>query len=288
MRRKLFGALLYLFSLLPFPVLYLLSDLLFLVLYYLVAYRRDVVAANLQNAFPEKNAVERDEIGRKFYRFLSDQLLESFKMRTLSRKELKRRFTLNNIEEVQQHFARGKGVIAATGHYANWEWGALILTATLTEPVIIVYKPIRDKIFEAMVNSMRSRFGAIMVSMKNTLRKIVEYRNQPFFAVLVSDQTPVAHETQYFTTFLSQPTAVFLGVEKLARMSANPVVFCHIDQPKRGHYNCTFTTLTDDPAATSEYAITEMHTRKLEEIIRHRPELWLWSHKRWKFKPSTA
>lgn len=283
MRRNLTGALLYVFALLPFPVIYVLSDLLYLLLYYGIRYRRNVVGTNLRNSFPEKTPAELERTAKKFFRFLCDQILESLKMRTMSRATIRKRFRLNNLEEITRHFKTGKGVIAATGHYGNWEWGTLVITANIEEPVLVIYKPIANKDFEELLNAMRARFGAIMVSMKNTLRQLAAHRHRPFLAVLVSDQTPVVHETHYFTTFLGQSTAVFLGVEKMAKMTDSPVVFCHINKVRRGYYECTFKTLTEDPAATADYALTDQHTRELEEIIRQRPELWLWSHKRWKF-----
>ncbi len=282
---RLTAGALYLVSLLPFPLLYLVSDALYLVLVHVVRYRRDVVNRNLENAFPEKTDAERKEIARKFFRFLSDQIVESIKMRTISPEQMRKRFVLNNVDELRRHFAKGKAVFAATGHYGNWEWGTLIITLTISEPVIVIYKPLANKSFEELMNAMRARFGAVLVSMKRTMRKIVEYKNRTYLAVVVSDQTPVAGETQYFTSFLNQPTAVFLGVEKLAHLTGNPVVYCHINRLKRGHYECTFRTLVDDPSQCREYEITELHTRELERIIHQRPELWLWSHRRWKFKP---
>lgn len=279
---------LYLISLLPFWLVYLFADLLFVVLYYLVHYRRDVVSANLANAFPEKTDRERKNIGRKYYRHLADMILESVKMLSISRRSIKKRFRLNNVDEISRYFTEGRSVLVATGHYANWEWGTLIITSTIKENVIVIYKPLSDKRFEALINRMRSRFGAVMVAMKQTLRKIAEYRSQLTLSVFVSDQTPAYDDSYYFTRFLNQPTAVFLGIEKISKLTDKPVLFCHINKYKRGFYEATFKTLAANPAGTAEHEITEAHTHELETIIRQRPELWLWSHRRWKFKPEDA
>ena len=153
------------------------------------------------------------------------------------------------------------------------------------EPRIIVYKPLSNKFADRVLKRMRSRFGATLVPMQNTARMLISYRNKRTVTVMVSDQTPAKVEIQYFTNFLNQPTAVFLGVEKLAKTTDSAVVFCDIRLIKRGQYECTFIPLFDDPGSTTAYQITDEHVRYLEAVIRKQPEYWLWSHRRWKFKP---
>jgi KDO2-lipid IV(A) lauroyltransferase len=282
---RLATSFLYLISLLPFSLLYVLSDILFVVLYHIVSYRRKVVQQNLANAFPEKSREERAGIERKYYRFLSDMILESIKMLSISPANLQKRFRFNNISELTQYFTKGKSVIAVTGHYGNWEWGTLITPLTFPEAVLVVYKPLADKNFGDLINRMRSRFGSIMVAMKLTMRKVIEFKKQKYALVLVGDQTPSGAEIEYFTTFLNQPTFVFLGIEKIAKVTGNPIVYFTITPYRRGYYECDIKTLVENPGETTEYEITEMHTGELENVIRARPEFWLWSHRRWKFKP---
>ncbi|HYK76721.1 MAG TPA: lysophospholipid acyltransferase family protein [Daejeonella sp.] len=276
---------LYLISLLPFWLLYLLADALFVALFYVIKYRRKVTQDNLLRAFPEKNEAERRQIEKKYYRFLADMILESLKMDSLSEESIRRRCRMNNPEEVNRHFEQGRSVLLATGHYANWEWGNLALPLNFIEKIFVIYKPLTNKNFDNFLNGMRSRFGASMVAMKQTMRKIVQLKGKKYVFAFAGDQTPAREESQYFTSFLNQPTAVFLGIEKIAKTTNNPIVFLHINRLKRGYYEYNFTTLIEDPKNTAEYEITDTHTRFLEQIIRQKPELWLWSHKRWKFSP---
>lgn len=278
---------LYLISLLPFSLLYVLSDLLFLILYYVVGYRRKVVQENLANAFPEKSQEERARIEKKFYSFLADLIMESVKMFSMTEKYIMKHFRFNNIEEITKHFKDGRSVIAVTGHYGNWEWGSVITSLMFPAPVLVVYKPLADKNFDALLNNKRSRYGTVMVPMKNALRKVLEYKKnmKKYVLVLVGDQTPSGDEINYFTTFLNQPTAVFLGIEKIAKINNNPIVYFTISPYKRGYYECNIKKLIEDPISTAEHEITEIHTRELEKVIREKPEYWLWSHRRWKFKP---
>ncbi len=276
---------LYLISLLPFPVLYLLSDILYVFLYYIFKYRRKVVAKNLLNSFPEKTKSELEQIEKRFYRHLADLMFESVKTISISANEIKKRFVFKNLEILTKYLQNGRSVIAVSGHYGNWEWGPVATGLELKEKVLVVYKPLSDKRFERLMNTMRSRFGSIMVPMKLTMRKVIEYKNEPNVLVLVGDQTPTREESQYFTKFLNQQTAVFLGVEKIALKTNNPIVYFSINKTKRGYYECVVKSLIDSPELTSEHEITNLHIGELEKNIRFKPEYWLWSHKRWKFSP---
>lgn len=275
----------YLLSRLPFWALYVLSDIGYVVLYYIIGYRKAVVRENLKNAFPEKSTKERKQIAQKFYRFLPDLIMEAIKMRSISAKAVEQRMMLYQTEELERHFRAGKGVIAVTAHYGNWELGIHRISLFTENPALIIYKPLRNQAVDTVYSAIRSRFGAIMVPMKQTLRKIVAYRHQPHISVFVADQTPARRDTEYFIPFLNQDTPVYTGVEKIAKTTGFPVVFCHIDRVKRGHYCCTFSTLVEEPATIPGHGITDIHNKITEDIIRRKPELWLWSHRRWKRKP---
>lgn len=282
---RITASILYLISLLPFPVLYFFSDILYIFLYYIVKYRRKVVLNNLLNSFPEKSRSEIEQIEKRFYRYLADLMLESVKTISISANEIKKRFVFKNLDNMKTYLQNGRSIIAVSGHYGNWEWGPVAIGLELREKVLVVYKPLSDKRFEELMISMRSRFGSIMVPMKQTLRKVFEYRNEPSVLVLVGDQTPTFEESQYITNFLNQQTAVFLGVEKIALKLKNPIVYFSINRIKRGYYECVIKSLIDNPEQTKDHEITQAHTRELEKNIRFQPEYWLWSHKRWKFSP---
>lgn len=283
---RLISGLLYLISLLPFWILYLISDFLYFILYYLTGYRRKVVFNNLRNSFPEKSIDELKSIEKRYYHYLADLIVESVKSFTISSEEIRKRFVFKNLSAISSNLDAGRSVIAVSGHYGNWEWASIAIAQQLKEDVLIVYKPLSNKRFEKLINSTRSKFGAIMVPMKNTLRKLTEYKSKPYVLALVGDQTPPREESNYFTGFLNQPTAVFLGVEKIAVRYNNPVIYFNINRIKRGYYECTIELIVDKPKSTKEFEITSIHTKELEKNILVAPEFWLWSHKRWKFSPS--
>ncbi|WP_259069814.1 lysophospholipid acyltransferase family protein [Mucilaginibacter sp. X4EP1] len=276
---------LYLVSLLPFWFLYLVSDLLFVILYYLTRYRRKVVKENLTNSFPEKSEEERNQIERKYYKYMADLMVETIKSVSMSAKSVRRRMICTNPELMEHYFSQGKSIMAAAGHYANWEMACLSFGFLTNNRRVIVYKPQSNVVFTDFFNRTRSRFGATMISMRQTLRKMIEYKNELTFTVLASDQTPAREDAKYFTDFLNQQTAVFLGIEKLTKVVDCVVIFYRIDLVKRGHYTYTFVPLVEDPKNTKPYEITEIHVKYLETLIREKPEYWLWSHRRWKIKP---
>ncbi len=276
---------LYLLSLLPFWFLYLVSDLLFVILYYLVGYRRNVVQENLRNSFPEKSEQERKTIEKKYFKYMADLMMETIKSVSMSKKEVKRRMVCTNPELVEHYFKQNKSILAAAGHYGNWEMACLDFGFLTDKTKLIVYKPQSSEVFTDFINKTRSRFGAIMISMRQTLRKMIEYKNELTFTVLAADQTPARNEALYFTTFLNQPTAVFIGVEKLSTIRDCVVIFYRIDLVKRGHYTYTLVPLIENPKETKPFEITKAQIGYLETLIKERPEYWLWSHRRWKIKP---
>ncbi|MBP3944333.1 lysophospholipid acyltransferase family protein [Sphingobacteriaceae bacterium WQ 2009] len=285
MKEKALSALLYLIALLPFWFLYKVADLIYLILYYVVKYRRKVVAENLRNSFPEKSASERQEIEKKFFKFLPDLFVEALKMKSISPEEVKDRIQLIDEDEILRHVRAHKGVVAVTAHYGNWELAIHRFGFMLEEPKLVIYKPLNNPVMESVYNAIRTRFGAIMVPMKQILRHIVKLRGQGFISVFVADQTPLHQDSDYFINFLNQETLVYTGPERIARMQNSPIVYCHIaPAEKRGYYTCKFTTLVEDPSQYKEHEITNLHNKFTEDRIREEPAYWLWSHRRWKRK----
>lgn len=279
---------LYLLSLLPFRVLYFISDILFLFLYYITGYRRKVVKENLANAFPEKSVEERARIEKKYYKYLADLIMETIKLISISENEVKRRMQTTNDDLMEHYFSQRKSIISVSAHYCNWEMAAVRFGLITDNKRVIVYKPLSNSIFDDFFNKTRSRFGSTMISMRQTLRKMIEYKNDLIFMVLASDQTPARDDAKYFTTFLNQPTAVFSGIEKLTKMTDAVVAFYRIDLVKRGYYRSTIVPLVEEPNKARPFEITETHVKYLESMIREKPEYWLWSHRRWKIKPENV
>ena len=276
---------LYLISLLPFWFLYLISDFLFLVVYHVIGYRRKIVQENLHNAFPEKSAEERHTIEKKYYQHLADLIVETVKMITVSKKQIIARVTSPNPEVIDNYFKQGRSVMMALGHYGNWEMADLRLSLYIDKPIVVVYKPLTNEVFDSFFIKMRSRFGANLVAMKNVMRTMVKYKDEVIISAFVADQTPVQHEATYFTKFLNQPTAFFLGIEKIAKMTNPVVVFCDVYRGKRGHYSFNLIPLAENPKETAPHEITQAYIKCLEDMIKREPQYWLWSHRRWKFKP---
>lgn len=275
----------WLVTLLPLPVLYVFSDIVFLLFYYFPGYRRDVVSANLRNSFPEKSPAELKSIEKKFYHHLCDIFIETFKITHLSDKEIMRRYRVRNPEEFERLYALNKDIVAVLGHYNNWEW-LLTLPAWTRYNTVSIYKPLQNKYFDRHMIKIRSRSGMVVTPMSHIVREIITYRKagRRSLYAFITDQIPPKGDIKYWTTFLNQDTAVYLGAEKIASKYDMAVVFFNISKIKRGCYELTLETLFDNTADLPEHQITEAHVKKLEEVIRANPQYWMWSHRRWKHK----
>ncbi|MBS1780687.1 MAG: lysophospholipid acyltransferase family protein [Bacteroidetes bacterium] len=275
----------YLISLLPFPALYAVSDGLYLLLYRVLGYRKDVVLANLRNSFPDKTEEEIQRIARNYYKYLCDLFLETFKTLTINKKTMLKHCYFNPKAKVlfDKLAEENKSIILVLGHLGNWEWAGNTVSLQLKQQLYVIYHPISNKYFDWLMYKMRTRFGTKLIAMKDTFREMLENRAELNATAFIADQTP-APESAYWTTFLNQDTPVFKGTELIARKINYPVVYATVKRVKRGEYELFAEMLCEVPKATTEGEISELHTRKLERDIIAQPEIWLWSHRRWKHK----
>ena len=273
-------------TLLPLKILYIFSDILFLLLYYFPSYRRKVVDENLRNSFPEKSVKEIALIRKKFYRHLADIFIETLKLTHLSNKDLTKRLTVSNPEFLNTLYNSGRDLVVVGSHYNNWEWLIVCLPLYTKYKCIGVYKPLRNKLFEKFINSIRLRNDQGLAPMNLIVRNIIDNQRKNIRALyaFAADQTPAKAEIRYYTTFLNQETPVFLGIEKIASKYDMAVVFFNFQKIRRGYYNLTVELLFERAAGLPEYKVTETHVKRLEELIRENPEYWIWTHRRWKYK----
>lgn len=272
-------------SLLPLSILYILADLVYLMLYHVVRYRRKVVYENLQNAFPEKNEDAISRIAKQYYKHLSSLMVEIIKMASISKAELKERFRFKNLHLMNQYHEQGRSTLICSAHYGNWEWGTLALGLNTTAVVYPIYKPVSNEAFGNWFKRIRSRFGNQLIPMRQTLRALNASKDTPTIFCFGNDQTPLKEESTYWLNFLNQPTAILLGLEKIAVRTNRPVFYMRVRMLRRGYYEVECVPLCLEPAATHLYEITNLHVNYLEQIIKEEPAYWLWSHRRWKHKP---
>lgn len=271
-------------SLLPLSISYLLSDIMYLVIYRFTKYRTSVVRANLKNSFPEKSDSEILQIERDFFRHLCDVIIESIRLFSISESEMRRRFKINNPEIFHDLYEKGRSVILVGGHYNNWEVAARGFNLDSPHQAVGIYSPLRDKFFEKKMNDSRTKFGVEIVPKSMTPRAFVTNKDRLTMTIFGADQSPTGAKKVQWMNFLNQETAVFLGTESFAVKYNYPVVFIRIDKVKRGHYEGKLEVLSENPAVTAPGHITVQHTKYLEKIIEENPQYWLWSHKRWKRK----
>jgi KDO2-lipid IV(A) lauroyltransferase len=275
--------LLYLLSLLPLPVLYVISDAFYIIIYYFIGYRKNVVMANLSIAFPAKTEAEKKRIAKKFYHNFIDNFVEAIKMISAGDKFILKRFQ-GNFEVVNEIYKTGKSCHLLLGHTFNWEWGNHAAGLQLDYKFLVVYMPIANKIIDRIFYKLRTRGKTVLLSAHQMRRDMMEHRNSQYALALAADQNPGGPDKAYWLNFFGQPSPFVTGPEKGARAGGLPVVFCYIKKPRRGYYDLEFTLGTENAAELEPGELTTMFVRYLESVIRKQPDMWLWSHKRWKHR----
>ena len=276
-------SLLWLLHLLPGKILSLFSYILHLLLYHVAGYRKKVVFGNLRNSFPDLDENEIRHIAKRFYRHLSDLMLEEVLSNFDSEKQHFQRMTYQNPEILHGLYRQGKQVIGVTAHYGNWEF--LTTLGRITGYKILgAYKPMKNKHIDRIIRKNRERYHSVPVPMEKIIRVMIQYQREkiPALTVFLADQRPLFRNIQYWTNFLGQDTPMYLGPEKMARKLDAAVVFLKIRKIRMGRYETEVELICEDPGTMKEHEITKAHVRILEKMIREAPEYWLWSHRRWK------
>ncbi len=276
----IFG-LLYLLSLLPLRILYLISDFAYFIIYHIVGYRKHIVMQNLSIAFPEKTEEEKLWIAKRFFRNFTDNFIETIKFLSAGDRFFKKHFT-GNTEVFTPLYERGQKCEVLLAHNFNWELANLAMAKITPYQLLTVYMPINNKAVDRLFKYMRTRTGVKLLSAHKIRYDILPYRNQQYMLALVADQNPGDLRFAWWFNFFNRPAPFTRGPEKLARSNNSAVVFCYFTKPRRGYYEAHFTVATTDPASLSEAELTKHYVTYLKKVISDCPEMWLWSHRRWK------
>lgn len=270
-------------SLLPWWVLFRISDVVFVLLYHVIGYRKKVVTTNLTNSFPEKSPKEIEQLQRKFYRFFCDLILEVVKSLTISPKQVRKHLQFTGLEVFERYYKQQQSLVVAMGHWGNWELGGARFAVEPLHQLNVIYHPLHNKRFDRLLYKMRSRLGNGLYPMKDTMRRMLADRDKVTATGFIADQTP-SRKGAYWMDFLNQDTPVFTGTGRIAKKLNYPVVYAGVRRIKRGYYQIHLEELVPDPDAVSDTDILEAFTHRLEKDIRSQPEIWLWTHRRWKHK----
>lgn len=282
---KILYYLVYAFSLLPLWILYGISDFIYLIAYHIVKYRRPLVFKNMSDAFPDKTEEEIHAIERRFYHWLSDYLVETIKLVSISKKQLKRRMVFKGTDIVDQIVSEGQSCAVYLGHYCNWEWiTSLPLWVTPEAQCGQIYHALENSKSDQLFLRLRQRMGAVCIPMAETLRRIIKYKQEGRQVVIgyISDQVPFWNNIHHWIDFLNHDTPVLTGTERLAKQAGHAVLYLDVTRPKRGYYVAEFKLITREPKQMENYTITDEYFRLLEASIHRAPEFWLWTHNRWK------
>lgn len=277
--------LLWAISMLPFRLLYVVSDGVFFFVYHLTGYRKKVVRENLHLAFPQAAPKEIKCIEKKFYHHLCDTFLEMIKSMNISKETMQKRFVFKNIEVIKKYERQNRNMIVVFGHYASWEW--MMSTAYHVKSTGFgIYTPIANTYFDRLIKKIRMRHNGFLISRYRTTQTLIKHKKDGLQAIygFVNDQSPHPEKAYYWRTFMGVTVPVFTGAEMLAKKLDYAMIFCAIEKVKRGYYEATFTVLAGHPREFPDYELTDKFTELLEQQIKNKPEYYLWTHKRWKHR----
>lgn len=276
---------LWIISKLPFRLFYWFSDCIYILVYYIIGYRKKIVRNNILIALPDVSEEKRLVIEKKFYHHMCDMFLEMIKTMSISSEEMKERFKITNIELLKEYEQKNKSIILLAAHYASWEW-LLSINESTSFKCYGVYKKVNNKYFDAKVRAIRSKFKSILVTTDNTIALINDNEKNGVMSLygLASDQSPQVHKTFHWQQFMGITVPVHTGAEMLAKRYDLEVVFAKVKKVKRGYYEATFVPIANNPKSIPDYEITDAYLKEVEQQILEAPEFYFWTHKRWKHR----
>ncbi|TYA57346.1 lysophospholipid acyltransferase family protein [Formosa maritima] len=272
-------------SILPFRILYFFSDGIYILIYYIIGYRRRTVKENLNLVFPDKSEKEIKTITKKFYHHLCDMVVESIKSMTISETEIKKRFVYKNVDQILDLEKDNKSIVLMCGHYASWEW-IFILQKYINHKGYAIYKRLANKYFDTLVKRIRAKYNSYLITTKETIPVLIKAKVEGELTIngFASDQSPKNNKALHWQEFMNIKVPVHTGAEMLAKRLDMAVVFLKVKKLKRGYYEATISTITKSPKDYKDYEITDIFLKLLEEQIYEAPEYYLWTHKRWKHR----
>ncbi|TCK69147.1 KDO2-lipid IV(A) lauroyltransferase [Winogradskyella wandonensis] len=276
---------LWLISILPFRLLYGLSDILYFFIFRVFKYRKKVVKSNLRLVFPDKSRDEIETICSQFYRHLCDMILEAIKSMTISEASMLKRYTFTNLELIHDLEAKKKSIMLMCGHYGSWEW-IFILQPQINHKGYAVYKRLANKYFDRLVKRIRAKYDSHLITTKETFTILSESQKKGELTIngFASDQSPKATKALHWNEFMGIKVPMHTGAETIAKRFDMAVVFFSVKRLKRGYYQTTFQTITENPNDFEDYEITDKFFKLVEAQIFEAPQYYLWTHKRWKHR----
>ena len=271
-------------SRLPMRALYAFSNFLYLLAFYVVRHRHRVIREQLEKVFPDSSPAERELIHQRFLRNFCDVMVEVLKSVSMSEADMRAHVQIVNLEVARRYLDAGQSVMFVTSHLGNWEWLLHGVTLQLGYPVDAAYKPLHDQWAERLMLGIRSRFGARLVPAKDLLADFLRRRGIVRAVAMNADQAPVSTDKRYWTRFLGQDTAFYIGAEQIARATRLPVIYAEVRRIRRGYYEVEFQLLWDGRETTAPNTVTERYARACEIDVLERPADWLWSYRRWRLK----
>jgi KDO2-lipid IV(A) lauroyltransferase len=210
----------------------------------------------------------------------------------LPRAELERTFEYEGWDRYEDARARGKGVIAATGHFGNFE----VLAAAHTlrgVPITMITRQMGKSGANDLWRKARQRAGVedLVVTAGRTLPAAIRSLKSGRVLGYVIDQNQQPKHA-IFPTFFGVPAATAATPALLAMRTGAAVIFVLSYPLGDGRHKVVIEGPLDPPDTGDRdadvLAFMQDLNDRLERHVRARPERWYWLHRRWKTRPPAA
>jgi len=243
----------------------------------------------LRDSFPNKSDEEIDDICRRYYRHLAEMMVETLSLAGMNDKKRSKTTEFNLTENFHDEIA-GRNVVVLTSHYGFWEIALNLYLVTPNHHLVVAYRPLKSRIMGKLYTRLRNNKAVDVVASQQLMRHYIANRNgingKNLVVGLIADQSCPITKGCCWHSFLNHDSLFFDGGEQLAKKFALPVYYLELERIEAGRYRHNYTLLYDGTEEVKPHEITERYVRCLERTIEARPEYWMWSHRRWKSRPS--
>jgi KDO2-lipid IV(A) lauroyltransferase len=245
-------------------------------------HKTGIIRRNLQVAFPEKSALEVEQLVHDVWGNLGSILAEYPHLGTICNREAASRLEIVRRGNSDVFKKDGGPAIFVTAHLANWEVaaGAVVWQGM---PLTGIYTPIQNPRIDDMLYRWREELNCGMVKREGAVRELIKELKRGVSVGLIVDQRVDTGEPVPFFGHVMNTSVTPAQLALRFRCELIPI---QVQRLGGARFRVIFhePVQPDDTIASEREKILQM-TRKvnalLESWIRERPHEWLCTKRRW-------
>lgn len=224
------------------------------------------------------------KITKYSFKLLSLNFLHTLESNYYSIEEISKKITFINEEVVKKAQEANRPIVFITSHYGAWELGGAMISALL-EPVMIVYKPMKNKYFEKYLLESRKKWRIKYVQRRGATKGLLKQLKSGGAIALLID-TNVGKKDGVVVEFLGKEVTQIKTTAFFARKFDAAIIPVLIHTKDDTNYTIKFSDEIIPPKSDNSEAdiltSVKMQTDWLSKEILKEPEPWFWLHRRFK------